>query len=138
MKQHILAVDDEPQIRQLVKMSLETAGFDVATASNGQEAIEAIHARTPDLVVMDVTMPVKTGIEALQELKANESTSSIPVIMLTANAEDTDVFEGWQSGAHAYLNKPFNPRELLVFVQNILAEEGNSSNKTYEITETSE
>ncbi len=136
MAQHILAVDDDSQLLDIVKANLEKAGYEVTTASNGREALEAVQAKQPDLIVMDVTMPEMGGIEALKILKADDATNSIPVVMLTANAEDEDVMEGWQSGAHAYLNKPFNLRELLVFVHNIFTGAPEGGKKTYEITVT--
>ena len=130
----ILAVDDEPQLLEIIKINLKKAGYEVETAANGREALDAVQAKRPDLIVLDVMMPVMDGFEALQVLKADEATNSIPVVMLTANAEDKDVMKGWQSGAHAYLNKPFNLRELLTFVQTILADEAQAGGKNYEVT----
>lgn len=136
MAKRILAVDDEPSILQLVKLNMERAGYEVTTASNGRAALEAVSAGHPDLIIMDVMMPEIDGLEALRILKNDAATSSIPVIMLTANGEDADVMRGWQSGAHAYLSKPFNLRELLVFVKSVLDEESGSNDKTYNIVET--
>ena len=134
MAQHILAVDDDAHILQIVKVNLEHAGYEVRTASNGREALAAVQLEHPDLIVMDVTMPEMDGLEALRQLKADDATSSIPVVMLTANAEDKDVLQGWHDGAHAYLNKPFNLKELLTFVQTILASESQSGSVTYDVT----
>jgi two-component system alkaline phosphatase synthesis response regulator PhoP len=135
MAKRILAVDDEKHILRLVQINLEKAGYDVVTASNGREAVDAVRAEHPDLIVMDVMMPEMDGFEALQILKSDEATSSIPVVMLTAKAQDADVFQGWQSGADLYLTKPFNPMELLTFVRRILdaQSETEKSDKTYEI-----
>lgn len=129
MSQKILVVDDEPHIVRLVQVNLEKAGYDVTTASNGREALEAVAEVQPDLVVLDVMMPEMDGLEALKRLKENAATSEIPVILLTAKAQDADVFEGWKSGADLYLTKPFNPGELLLFVQRIFKSknEGPSS-----------
>lgn len=135
MAQHILAVDDEPQILRIVQVNLEKAGYQVSTASNGREALEAVRAKHPDLVIMDVTMPEMNGLDALKALKADEATASVPVVMLTANAEDEDVMTGWQNGAHAYLNKPLNVRELLNFIQSILSADTGDKH-TYEVTVT--
>jgi two-component system alkaline phosphatase synthesis response regulator PhoP len=137
MAKRILAVDDEKHILRLVQINLEKAGYDVFTASNGREAIEAVREHNPDLIVMDVMMPEMDGIEALKILKSDDATSSIPVVMLTAKAQDADVFQGWQSGADLYLTKPFNPMELLTFVKRILdaQSETEKSDKTYEIDE---
>lgn len=135
MAKRILAVDDEKHILRLVQINLEKAGYEVSTASNGREAVEAVRANRPDLIVMDVMMPEMDGLEALQILKNDDATSSIPVVMLTAKAQDADVFQGWQSGADLYLTKPFNPMELLTFVKRILdaQSENEKSDKTYEI-----
>jgi len=119
MSQKILVVDDEPHIVRLVQVNLEKAGYIVSTASNGKEALEAVEKDQPGLVVLDVMMPEMDGLETLKRLKENSATSEIPVILLTAKAQDADVFEGWKSGADLYLTKPFNPGELLLFVQRI-------------------
>ncbi len=119
MSKRILAVDDEKHILRLVQINLEKAGYEVLTATNGREAVEAATAQNPDLIVMDVMMPEMDGFEALKTLKGQPTTKDIPVIMLTAKAQDADVFHGWQSGADLYLTKPFNPMELLTFVKRI-------------------
>jgi len=135
MAKKILAVDDERHILRLVQINLEKAGYEVITASNGREAVEKVRAEHPDLVVMDVMMPEMTGFEALQALKEDPATSSIPVVMLTAKAQDADVFHGWQSGADLYLTKPFNPLELLTFVKRILDAQAEALNaeKSYTV-----
>jgi len=129
MSQKILVVDDEPHIVRLVQVNLEKAGYIVTTASNGKEALEAIAQEQPDLMVLDVMMPEMDGLETLKRIKGNPETDDIPVILLTAKAQDADVFEGWKSGADLYLTKPFNPGELLLFVQRIFKSktEGPSS-----------
>ena len=115
----ILAVDDEKHIVRLVQVNLERAGYEVVTASDGVEALEQVKNELPDMIVCDVMMPRMDGFEVLRRLKADQSTREIPVIMLTAKAQDADVFKGWQSGVDAYLTKPFNPMELLAFVRRI-------------------
>src|SRR4028119_2269393 len=120
MAKKILAVDDERHIVRLVQINLLKEGYDVVTASNGREALEQVAKEHPDLVIMDVMMPEMGGFEALKALKAEDATATIPVIMLTAKAQDADVFQGWKSGADLYLTKPFNPQELLTFVKRIL------------------
>jgi len=134
MSKLILAVDDEKHILRLVQINLEKAGYEVRTATNGREAVESVHERKPDLVVMDVMMPEMDGFEALKQLKSQPNTASIPVIMLTAKAQDADVFHGWQSGADLYLTKPFNPMELLTFVKRIFeSQQETQSDKPYVI-----
>ena len=136
MAKKILAVDDEKHILRLVQINLEKAGYEVVTGTNGREAVEKVRSEKPELVVMDVMMPEMDGFEALKQLKADPETANIPVIMLTAKAQDADVFHGWQSGADLYLTKPFNPMELLTFVKRIFDAKGDADgDKTYEIDE---
>lgn len=140
MAQRILVVDDEEHIRFLVKTNLERGGYEVTTATNGREALESVAEQAPDLLVLDVMMPEMDGLEVLKNLKADPATSAIPVVMLTAKGQDSDVFHGWQSGADLYLTKPFHPRELIVFVKRILdnVDEMERQNKTYEVTDIEE
>jgi two-component system alkaline phosphatase synthesis response regulator PhoP/two-component system response regulator VicR len=117
----ILAVDDEKHIVRRVQVNLERQGYEVITASDGKEALQKVEDERPDLVVLDVMMPYMDGFEVLQNLRRNPSTREIPVIMLTAKAQDADVFQGWQSGVDCYLTKPFNPMELIAFVKRIFS-----------------
>ena len=119
MPKKILAVDDERHIVRLVQVNLERAGYEVVTAFDGKEALEKVGTENPDLVVLDVMMPYMDGFEVLQNLRKNQATRELPVIMLTAKAQDADVFRGWQSGVDCYLTKPFNPMELISFVKRI-------------------
>lgn len=136
MPKKILAVDDEKHIVRLVQINLQKEGYDVVTATNGREALEAVAAQTPDLIVMDVMMPEMDGFAALEKLKENPATATIPVIMLTAKAQDADVFRGWQSGADLYLTKPFNPQELLTFVKRIFESKvENEASEGYDLSE---
>ena len=130
MPKKILAVDDERHIVRLVQVNLERAGYQVVTAFDGREALEKVESEQPDLVVLDVMMPYMDGFEVLQTLRKNQSTRDLPVIMLTAKAQDADVFRGWQSGVDCYLTKPFNPMELISFVKRIFTSmnEGDSGN----------
>ena len=121
MPKKILAVDDERHIVRLVQVNLERAGYQVVTAFDGKEALQKVEAEQPDLVVLDVMMPYMDGFEVLQTLRKNPSTRDLPVIMLTAKAQDADVFRGWQSGVDCYLTKPFNPMELIAFVKRIFS-----------------
>ena len=119
MPKKILAVDDEKHIVRLVQVNLERAGYLVVTAFDGVDALEKVKNERPDMIVCDVMMPRMDGFEVLRNLKADPVNREIPVIMLTAKAQDADVFKGWQSGVDAYLTKPFNPMELLAFVKRI-------------------
>lgn len=135
MAKKILACDDEKHIVRLVQVNLERAGYQVVTANDGKEALQKVADENPDLVVLDVMMPYMDGFEVLQNLRRNPSTRDIPVIMLTAKAQDADVFKGWQSGVDCYLTKPFNPMELLSFVKRIFdsMDGGPGGDKRYEI-----
>lgn len=135
MAKKILAVDDEKHIVRLVQINLLKEGYEVVTATNGREALEAVAQQKPDLIVMDVMMPEMDGFEALQKLKENPASADIPVIMLTAKAQDADVFKGWQSGADLYLTKPFNPQELITFVKRIFESQSEGRDDAYDITE---
>jgi len=116
----ILAVDDERHIVRLVQVNLEKAGYSVITAFDGEEALQKVKNENPDLIVLDIMMPGINGLEVLKRLQANNLTKDIPVIMLTAKAQDEDVFIGWKYGCSCYLTKPFNPRELMTFIDRIL------------------
>ena len=119
MAKKILVVDDERHIVRLVEVNLTRAGYDVASAYDGVEALEKVKQEDPDMIVLDVMMPRMDGFEVLKRLQADPDTQDIPVIMLTAKAQDADIFRGWSSGVSSYLTKPFNPRELLTFVERI-------------------
>src|SRR5580704_8657433 len=121
MAKKILVVDDERHIVRLVQVNLERAGYTVVTAFDGKEALEKVESEKPDLVVLDVMMPYMDGFEVLKNLRKNPETRELPVIMLTAKAQDADVFRGWQSGVDCYLTKPFNPMELISFVKRIFS-----------------
>lgn len=137
MPRKILAVDDEKHIVRLVQVNLERQGYEVITAYDGKEALQKVEEERPDLIVLDVMMPYMDGFEVLQNLRRNPSTRDIPVIMLTAKAQDADVFRGWQSGVDCYLTKPFNPMELVSFVQRIfksLDDAGSGGGKVYDVS----
>jgi two-component system alkaline phosphatase synthesis response regulator PhoP/two-component system response regulator VicR len=114
-------VDDEPNIVRLIQVNLERHGYQVETANNGAQALAKIKANRPDLLVSDVMMPEMDGFELLANVRRDPSLMDLPVIMLTAKAQDKDVLEGYKTGADMYLTKPFNPQELLAFVKRILS-----------------
>jgi len=116
----ILAADDEPSIIRLIQVTLEREGHTVLTAADGREALAVVAQERPDLIVLDVMMPHVDGFEALRQLKENADTAAIPVILLSAKRHDNDLFRGLQFGAVSYLTKPFNPKELIAVVSQIL------------------
>jgi DNA-binding response OmpR family regulator len=113
----ILIVDDVKSIRNIVRSYLEAEGFEVLEAENGTEAIRLMRVSTPDLVVLDVGMPVLDGIEALREIR---TFSDVYVVMLTARSEEVDKLIGLSVGADDYLTKPFSPRELIARIKAVL------------------
>jgi two-component system alkaline phosphatase synthesis response regulator PhoP/two-component system response regulator VicR len=119
MPKTILTVDDERSIVRLVQVNLERNGYRVETAFDGREALEKIAQSRPDMVVLDVMMPYMDGFEVLERLQRDPATRDLPVIMLTAKANDADVFHGYQGGAYCYITKPFSPQELLLIVKRI-------------------
>ena len=117
----ILVCDDERHIVRLIQVNLERQGWNVVTAYDGKEGLEKVASEKPDLLVLDVMMPYMDGFEVLKSIRKDPATEKLPVIMLTAKAQDKDVFEGYHYGADLYLTKPFNPRELVTFVKRIAA-----------------
>ena len=117
MQRTILVVDDEPKIVRLVRSYLETAGYRVLTAENGQEALERFRADRPDLIVLDLMIP---GIDGLDVARAVRKHSETPIIMLTARTEESDRLVGLELGADDYVLKPFSPKELVARVRAVL------------------
>ena len=120
MKERILIVDDEPHIRRILTFLLEQRGYTTLTASDGREALEVARAEIPDLVLLDLMMPHMDGFEVCRHLRAEFATAQIPVIMVTAKGEVNDKVRGLQGGANDYLTKPYDNKELLARVQNVL------------------
>jgi two-component system alkaline phosphatase synthesis response regulator PhoP/two-component system response regulator VicR len=130
----ILVCDDERHIVRLIQVNLERKGYQVITAYDGKEGLEKVRSEKPDLLVLDVMMPYMDGFEVLKSLRREPETESLPVIMLTAKAQDKDVFEGYHYGADMYLTKPFNPMELVSFVERIARAQNSSDGpKRYEV-----
>jgi len=108
----VLVADDDGDIVALVKTVLERSGHEVMTAGDGLEALVLVRDRRPDLAVLDVAMPELDGLEVLRRLRADDATSELPVVLLSARAQEADVALGFAAGASAYMRKPFSPREL--------------------------
>ena len=113
MKKKILVVDDEESIRLVVSFTLEQAGYDVEHAANGDDCLEKVYSFAPDLVLLDLMMPLVDGWEVLNLLRSNPETERIPVILLTAKGEIRDKMFALQQGASDYVTKPFSKEELL-------------------------
>lgn len=119
----ILIADDEPNILISLEFLMKREGYAVVLARDGQEALDAVLRERPDLVLLDVMMPLKSGFDVCHEVRANETVKDTPIVMLTAKGRDTDVAKGLALGASAYMTKPFSTRELVQKVQSLLAGE---------------
>jgi len=108
----ILVADDSPNIREILKLSLETDGYTVVLAEDGDQALVMVEREKPDLVIMDIMMPKVNGFQVCRRLKGDRATHDVPVIMLTAKSGDQDIFWGKDCGADEYMTKPFSTREL--------------------------
>src|SRR5262245_52032384 len=117
--ERVLIVDDDPDIQRLVGYNFNKAGFEVATAASGRTALEAIQKHPPDLIILDLMLPDTDGMEVCRTLRQRESSSRIPIIMLTARGEETDRVVGFELGADDYVAKPFSPRELVLRAKSI-------------------
>jgi DNA-binding response OmpR family regulator len=124
MSKRILVVDDEPSILLSLEFLMEQEGYDVHTATDGEEALQAVHEKLPDLILLDVMMPKRDGFEVCQTIRANPEWQEIRIIMLTAKGREVDQEKGIALGADDYITKPFATRELVEKVRIVL---GNSS-----------
>ncbi|MDX1932842.1 MAG: response regulator [Capsulimonadales bacterium] len=117
---YIQVVEDDPHILRQIEFALRTNGYAVATAINGTDALRNMMHRPPRLLITDIMMPEMDGFELVAMVRRDEILAEVPVIMLTARAEDITVAQAYNSGTDLYLTKPFNPTELLQFVRRIL------------------
>lgn len=117
----VLVVDDDPDVCDLITFKLEKLGYEVRRATDGDEAMLAVAAQLPDLVLLDVMMPGPSGLEVLERWRADQGTAMLPVILLTARAQESDVETGFALGADDYILKPFSPRELARRVAAVIA-----------------
>jgi DNA-binding response OmpR family regulator len=120
MSHKILIADDEPNIVISLEYLMKREGYEVVIARDGQEAIDAIVRERPQLVLLDVMMPKKTGFEVCQEVRASESVRDTPILMLTAKGRETDVAKGLGVGATAYMTKPFSTKDIAQKVRELL------------------
>jgi CheY-like chemotaxis protein len=115
----VLVADDDGDILELVGSVLAKAGYDVAKAKNGAQALELVRTLRPRVAVLDVAMPELDGVEVLRLVRADPETAELPVILLTARAQEEDVKLGYAEGASKYVRKPFSPRELVGLVREL-------------------
>ncbi|MGH2768114.1 MAG: response regulator transcription factor [Candidatus Methylomirabilales bacterium] len=123
MTKKLLIADDEAGVRSLVRMTLESESLEILEASTGHEAIELARSESPDLILLDVMMPGLSGFDVCRALKGDRATAGIPVVILTARAQASDLEDGEAAGADDYFTKPFSPVALMRKVDEILAPE---------------
>ena len=109
----VLVIDDDPVILQLLQVNFELEGFNVIVASDGEEGLEMARRHHPDVVISDIMMPKVDGLEVLSELKADAATEDLPVILLSAKAQRSEIQQGLDMGADDYITKPFDPLRLI-------------------------
>jgi DNA-binding response OmpR family regulator len=119
----VLVVDDEPDVLLLCRVNLEFEGYQVLEASDGEDALARLAEEVPDVVLLDVMLPKLDGWQVLETLKADPRTRQVPVVLLTAKAQDEDRVRGWEAGAAEYVVKPFSPLSLSRILEDVLATE---------------
>ncbi|MDP7380794.1 MAG: phosphate regulon transcriptional regulator PhoB [Alphaproteobacteria bacterium] len=128
-KPHVLIVEDEAALVTMLRYNLESEGYRVSEAVDGEEAILLVIEEPPDLILLDWMLPSLSGIEVCRRIRRNESARDVPIIMLTARGEDSDRVRGLDSGADDYITKPFSPRELMARVRAVLRRSQPSDNE---------
>jgi two-component system alkaline phosphatase synthesis response regulator PhoP len=119
-KPKILVVDDEEDIRELVQLNLAREGYEVLTCETGEQALQIAHSRLPNLIILDLMLPGIDGLEVCRKLKSDPKTNNIPIVMLTAKGEESDIVAGLELGADDYVTKPFSGKVLVARVRRIL------------------
>jgi len=122
----VLAIDDEDDILRLIRIKLEKEGFEVITASNGEEGVEKVLSKEPDIVIVDVMMPKKDGYQVIKEVREELGSEAPPVIILSVRGEVTDIARGLAAGAVDYITKPFSPSELVERINVALIKSGRA------------
>ena len=124
MATHILIVEDEPEIRELLNFSLARAGFRVTEAESAESALQKLFNQLPDLVIVDWMLPGMSGVDLAKRIRKDELTSSLPLLMLTARSEESDVLKSFDSGIDDYMSKPFSPKELVARIKALMRRSG--------------
>ena len=120
MKPHVLIVEDEAALVELLRYNLEQSGFRVGVAGDGEEALRSVQEDVPDLILLDWMLPLMSGIEVCRQLRRQTGTANVPIIMLTARGEEGDRIRGLDAGADDYVSKPFSPTELVARIRAVL------------------
>ena len=115
----VLVADDDPDILKVVSANLKAEGITVDAVPNGLQALARAAQNPPDLMILDIGMPGRNGLEVLEALRSRPETANIPVVFLTARSSDADIWEGWKAGAAYYLTKPFDTAQLMHFVNSM-------------------
>ena len=124
MATHILIVEDEPEIRELLNFSLARAGFRVTEAESAESALQKLFNQLPDLVIVDWMLPGMSGVDLAKRIRKDELTNSLPLLMLTARSEESDVLKSFDSGIDDYMSKPFSPKELVARIKALMRRSG--------------
>jgi two-component system phosphate regulon response regulator PhoB len=122
----ILVVEDERDLLELLKYNLDREGFEVDTAQSGEDGLKKVRSSPPDLILLDLMLPAMDGLEVCRGIKSRSDTQDIPVIMLTARGEESDIVQGLEIGADDYITKPFSPRILMARVKAVLRRAENN------------
>ncbi|MEM6750665.1 MAG: response regulator transcription factor [Planctomycetota bacterium] len=128
----ILIVEDEQDLLELLKYNLSREGYEVRTATSGEEGLRLVRAEHPDLILLDLMLPAMDGLEVCRTLKSREHTGAIPVIMLTAKGEESDIVRGLEIGADDYITKPFSPRVLMARITAVMRRAEREQNEEIE------
>lgn len=123
----ILIVDDEEPIRELIKYNVEKQGYEALTAENGRQALELCRSKNPALIILDLMLPDMSGLDICRIIRSDSQIKDIPIIMVTAKTEDSDIVAGLELGADDYVTKPFSPKVLLARIQSVLRRKKNSA-----------
>ncbi|WP_404413334.1 response regulator [Vreelandella aquamarina] len=119
---NILVVDDEPNIVLSLEFLMEQAGYSVTTAENGEQALACVENATPDLILLDISLPGISGFDVLEQLRARQATEHLPIIMLTAHGREVEREKGMAMGADDYITKPFSTQSLVEKVRQLMGE----------------
>jgi len=132
MKQTIVAIEDEPDLLEVLEYNLGREGYQVEAATDGDEGLELIFKHRPDLVLLDLMLPGIDGLEICRRVRSESSTRSVPIIMVSAKGEESDIILGLELGADDYVTKPFSPRELVARVRSVLRRSRSASTEDAE------
>ena len=132
MATSVLIVEDEPEIREMLNFSLTRASFTVIEAATGEMALQRLDTDLPDILIVDWMLPGMSGVELAKRIRRDELTSALPLLMLTARSEETDVLKSFESGIDDYMSKPFSPKELVARIKALLRRSGAPENDVLE------